>query len=152
MVKEGIPEDPANRDRLARLLRFSSTHNPGDEQTVSLADYVTRMKDGQKDIYYVTADGYAAARNSPHLEIFRKLGIEVLLLHERIDEWVASALPRVRRQAAAVGGGEGCFDLSGIGGEGRGRTRARRRASTCCCSSACRGRAQDRASAVRVKG
>ena len=117
VVKEGIPEDHANRDRLARLLRFSSTHNPGDEQTVSLADYVARMKDGQKDIYYVTADGYAAARNSPHLEIFRKLGIEVLLLHERIDEWVASSLHEFdgkRLQSAAAKD----LDLSGIGGEG----------------------------------
>ena len=117
VVKEGIPEDHANRDRLARLLRFSSTHNPGDEQTVSLADYVARMKDGQKDIYYVTADGHAAARNSPHLEIFRKLGIEVLLLHERIDEWVASSLHEFdgkRLQSAAAKD----LDLSDIGGEG----------------------------------
>ncbi len=116
VLKEGIPEDPANRDRLARLLRFSSTHNPDDEQTVSLADYVGRMKDGQTDIYYITADGYAAARNSPHLEIFRKLGIEVLLLHERIDEWVASSLREFdgkRLQSAAAKD----LDLSAIGGE-----------------------------------
>ena len=116
VLKEGIPEDRANRDRLARLLRFSSTHNPDDEQTVSLADYVGRMKDGQKDIYYITADGYAAARNSPHLEIFRKLGIEVLLLHERIDEWVASSLHEFdgkRLQSAAAKD----LDLSAIGGE-----------------------------------
>ena len=116
VVKEGIPEDPANRDRLARLLRFSSTHNPDDEQTVSLADYVGRMKEGQTEVYYLTADGYAAARNSPHLEIFRKLGIEVLLLHERIDEWVASSLHEFgdkRLKSAAAKD----LDLSAIGGE-----------------------------------
>ena len=116
VLKEGVPEDHANHDRLARLLRFSSTHNPNDEQTVSLADYVGRMKDGQKDIYYITADGYAAARNSPHLEIFRKLGVEVLLLHERIDEWVASSLREFdgkRLQSAAAKD----LDLSAIGGE-----------------------------------
>jgi molecular chaperone HtpG len=116
VLKEGIPEDPANRDRLAGLLRFSSTHNPDDAQTVSLADYVSRMKEGQKDIYFITADGYAAARNSPHLEIFRKLGVEVLLLHDRIDEWVASSLHefdgRQLQSAAAKD-----LDLSAIGGE-----------------------------------
>ena len=142
VLKEGIPEDHANRDRLARLLRFSSTHNPDDEQTVSLADYVGRMKDGQKDIYYITADGYAAARNSPHLEIFRKLGIEVLLLHERIDEWVASSLREFdgkRLQSAAAKD----LDLSAIGGEAPARRkRARRPASTPCCSSACRRRSR----------
>ncbi|MEZ5417216.1 MAG: molecular chaperone HtpG [Vicinamibacterales bacterium] len=116
VLKEGLPEDPANRDRLAGLLRFSSTHNPDDAQTVSLADYVGRMKEGQKDIYFITADGYAAARNSPHLEIFRKLGVEVLLLHDRIDEWVASSLHefdgRQLQSAAAKD-----LDLSAIGGE-----------------------------------
>ena len=116
VLKEGIPEDQANRDRLAKLLRFSSTHNADDAQTVSLADYVGRMKDGQTDIYCITADGYAAARNSPHLEIFRKLGIEVLLLHERIDEWMASSLHEFdgkRLQSAAAKD----LDLSAIGGE-----------------------------------
>ncbi len=116
VLKEGVPEDRANHDRLARLLRFSSTHNPDDAQTVSLVDYVGRMKDGQTDIYYITADGYAAARNSPHLEIFRTLGVEVLLLHERIDEWVASSLHEFdgkRLQSAAAKD----LDLSAIGGE-----------------------------------
>ena len=116
VLKEGLPEDHANRDRLARLLRFSSTHHQGDEQTVSLADYVSRMKDGQTAIYYITADGHAAARHSPHLEIFRKLGVEVLLLHERIDEWVASSLHefdgRPLHSTAAKD-----LDLSAIGGE-----------------------------------
>ncbi|MEZ5291003.1 MAG: molecular chaperone HtpG [Vicinamibacterales bacterium] len=116
VLKEGLPEDPGNRDRLAKLLRFSSTHNPDDAQTVSLADYVGRMKDGQTDIYFITADGPAAARHSPHLEIFRKLGVEVLLLHERIDEWVASSLHEFDGkplQSAAARD----LDLSAIGGE-----------------------------------
>jgi molecular chaperone HtpG len=92
VLKEGIVEDTTNRDRIARLLRFASTHNESDEQTVSLADYIARMKDGQDAIYYITADSYAAARNSPHLEIFRKLGVEVLLMFDPIDEWVTSTL------------------------------------------------------------
>ncbi len=92
VVKEGISEDPANRDRIARLLRFTSTRAETGGQTVSLADYVARMSEGQEAIYYITADSLAAARNSPHLEIFRKKGIEVLLLHDRIDEWVAAHL------------------------------------------------------------
>ncbi len=116
VLKEGLPEDHANLERLSGLLRFSSTHQPGDEQTVSLADYVGRMKDGQTAIYYITADGHAAARHSPHLEIFGKLGVEVLLLHERIDEWVASSLHefdgKPLQSAAAKD-----LDLSHIGGE-----------------------------------
>lgn len=92
VFKEGVGEDVANRDRVAALLRFSSTHTDADEQSVGLADYVSRMKDGQKQIYYITADSFVAARSSPHLEIFRKKGIEVLLLHDRVDEWVVSHL------------------------------------------------------------
>jgi molecular chaperone HtpG len=92
VVKEGIAEDGGNRDRLAKLLRFASTHQDGDEQSVSLSDYVGRMKDGQDAIYYITADGFSAAKNSPHLEIFRKTGVEVLLMYDRIDEWVAASL------------------------------------------------------------
>lgn len=91
-LKEGPGEDFANRERIAKLLRFSSTHTDSSEQTVSLADYVSRMKEEQKNIYYVTADTFSAAKNSPHLEIFRKKGIEVLLLSERIDEWLVSHL------------------------------------------------------------
>ena len=90
--KEGPGEDYANRERIAKLLRFASTHNDSETQGVALADYVKRMKDGQDAIYYVTADTFAAAKNSPHLEIFRKKGIEVLLLADRVDEWVASNL------------------------------------------------------------
>ena len=92
VLKEGIVDDVTNRDRLARLLRFASTKDDAEAQTVTLAEYVGRMKDGQDAIYYITADGFAAARNSPHLEIFRKLGVEVLLMYDRIDEWVASSL------------------------------------------------------------
>jgi len=92
VFKEGVGEDQANRERIAKLLRFASTHGDTDAQEVSLADYVSRMKPGQEKIYYVTADTFSAARNSPHLEVFRKKGIEVLLLHERIDEWVVSHL------------------------------------------------------------
>ncbi|MEO8070126.1 MAG: molecular chaperone HtpG [Acidobacteriota bacterium] len=92
VIKEGVVDDPANRERIAALLRFASTNDDKDEQSVSLADYVGRMKEGQEAIYYVTADGAGAARHSPHLEIFRKLGVEVLLMYERVDEWVASTL------------------------------------------------------------
>ena len=92
VVKEGVTEDPGNRDRIARLLRFASTRGESGGQTVALADYVARMPEGQEAIYYITADSLAAARNSPHLEIFRKKGVEVLLLHDRIDEWVAEHL------------------------------------------------------------
>jgi len=90
--KEGIVEDPANRERVAALLRFATTRDDREEQTASLADYVGRMKSGQDAIYYVTADGFPAAVHSPHLEIFRKKGIEVLLMYDRVDEWVVSAL------------------------------------------------------------
>ncbi len=93
VLKEGVGEDPANRDRVAGLLRFASTQGDTPEASVSLVDYVARMKEGQEHIYYVTAESFNAARNSPHLEIFRKKGIEVLLLSERVDEWVVSHLP-----------------------------------------------------------
>lgn len=92
VLKEGPAEDPANKEEIAKLLRFASTHNESSEQTVSLTDYVARMKEGQKAIYYITADSYMAAKNSPHLEIFNKKGIEVLLLSDRIDEWMLSYL------------------------------------------------------------
>ncbi|ANC46065.1 molecular chaperone HtpG [Pandoraea pnomenusa] len=92
VLKEGTGEDHANRERIARLLRFASTHNDSAEQTVSLADYVGRMKDGQDKIYYVTAESWVAASHSPHLEVFRKKGVEVLLLTDRVDEWMLSYL------------------------------------------------------------
>jgi molecular chaperone HtpG len=87
VFKEGIAEDTPNRERIAKLLRFATTHTDSEVQTVSLTDYVSRMKEGQDKIYYVTAESFAAAKNSPHLEIFRKKGIEVLLLTDRVDEW-----------------------------------------------------------------
>jgi molecular chaperone HtpG len=92
VLKEGFVEDPANTEKLAKLLRVATTAGGAEAQTVSLAEYVGRMKDGQAAIYYVTADSAAAAANSPHLEIFRKKGIEVLLLGDRIDEWVVTGL------------------------------------------------------------
>ena len=116
VLKEGVPEDPANQARIAPLLRFASTRNEGDEQTVSLAEYVGRMKEGQDAIYYVTADGFAAARNSPHLEIFRKLGVEVLLMYDRIDEWVMSSLTEFDgKHLKSVAKGD--LDLETLGGE-----------------------------------
>lgn len=92
VLKEGIGEDFANRERIAKLARFASTHNDSAEQNVSLADYVARMKPEQTKIYYVTADTWQAAKSSPHLEVFRKKGIEVLLLTDRVDEWMLSFL------------------------------------------------------------
>ena len=116
VLKEGVVEDPVNRDRIAKLLRYSSTQRETEEQTVSLSDYVSRMKEGQTAIYYITADGFATAKNSPHLEIFRKLGVEVLLMHDRIDEWVLSSLTEFEGkplQSIAKGG----LDLSALGDE-----------------------------------
>ena len=92
VLKEGPAEDFANKETVAKLLRFASTHNDSSEQTASLEDYISRMKAGQKAIYYITADSYVAAKNSPHLELFNKKGIEVLLLSDRIDEWMLSYL------------------------------------------------------------
>jgi len=92
VLKEGPAEDNANQEAIAKLLRFATTHTDSSEQTVSLQDYVARMKEGQEKIYYITADSYAAAKSSPHLELLRKKGIEVLLLSDRIDEWMMSYL------------------------------------------------------------
>ena len=92
LLKEGTGEDYTNRENIAKLLRFASTKNDSDAQTVSLEDYVSRMQEGQEKIYYITADSYQAAKNSAHLELFNKKGIEVLLLSDRIDEWMMSHL------------------------------------------------------------
>lgn len=92
VLKEGVGEDFSNKDKIAGLLRFASTEANNADETVSLADYIGRMKPGQDKIYYVTAETFNAAKNSPHLEIFRKKGIEVLLLSDRVDEWVVSHL------------------------------------------------------------
>ena len=107
VLKEGTGEDHANKDRIAKLLRFASTHLDTPDEVVSLADYVSRMKEGQEKIYYVTAETFTAAKNSPHLEIFRKKGIEVLLLSERVDEWVTGNLTEFdgkQLQSVAKGG------------------------------------------------
>ena len=88
MLKEGPAEDFANREKIAKLLRFSTTHTQEDDQAQSLEDYVSRMKEGQDKIYYVAAENYTTAAHSPHLEVFRKKGLEVLLLHDRVDEWL----------------------------------------------------------------
>jgi molecular chaperone HtpG len=113
VMKEGPGEDPANRERIAKLLRFSSTHDESEEQHVSLADYVSRMKEGQDRIYYVTAESWRAARSSPHLEIFRSRGVEVLLLHDRVDEWLVGSLGEFEgRRLASVARGD--LDLSKV--------------------------------------
>lgn len=107
VLKEGVGEDFANKDKIAGLLRFASTQGDGDKQMVSLADYIARMKEGQEKIYYVTADSFNAAKNSPHLEIFKKKGIEVLLLSDRVDEWVVGHLTEFegkQLQSVAKGG------------------------------------------------
>jgi molecular chaperone HtpG len=92
VFKEGIGEDSANRERMAKLLRFASTHGDTEMQEVALADYVSRMKAEQEKIYYITADSFAAAKSSPHIEVLRRKGVEVLLLYERIDEWLVGYL------------------------------------------------------------
>jgi molecular chaperone HtpG len=115
VLKEGAAEETANRDRIAKLLRFASTRAGSDAQNVSLADYVGRMKDGQEAIYYITADSFAAARNSPHLEIFRKRDVEVLLMYDPIDEWVVSSLSEFEgKPLHSVAKGD--LDLSKVGG------------------------------------
>ena len=95
VLKEGPAEDFANREKIAGLLRFASTFDESDAQSVSLADYISRMKPEQEVMYYITADSFLGAKNSPHLEIFKKKKIEVLLLGDRVDEWLMSNLPEV---------------------------------------------------------
>ncbi|SHF42275.1 molecular chaperone HtpG [Modicisalibacter ilicicola DSM 19980] len=116
VLKEGPAEDYANRERISELLRFSTTHTESATQDQSLADYVGRMKEGQQKIYYIVADGFNAAKHSPHLEIFRKKGIEVLLLHDRIDEWLMSHLTEYDGKAFADVA-KGDLDLGDIEGE-----------------------------------
>ena len=101
VLKEGVGEDFANKERIAGLLRFASTRADTSDETVSLAEYIGRAKEGQDKIYYVTAETFNAARNSPHLEIFRKKGIEVLLLSDRVDEWVVTHLTEFDGKALA---------------------------------------------------
>ncbi|MEE2001658.1 molecular chaperone HtpG [Alkalimonas sp. MEB108] len=116
VLKEGPAEDFANKEKIAALLRFASTHNDDAAQTVALSDYIGRMKEGQEEIYYLVADNFAAAKHSPHLEVFRKKGIEVLLLSDRIDEWLMQHLTEFEQKkfrSIAKGG----LDLSKLDDE-----------------------------------
>ncbi len=116
VFKEGIVDDHGNRERVAKLLRLSSTHDDNPSSAVSLEDYIGRMKEGQEKIYYITAEGFAAAKNSPHLEIFRKKEIEVLLLHEPVDEWVVSNLTEFEgKKLQSVTKGQ--LDLGNLGND-----------------------------------
>ena len=116
VLKEGPGEDFANKEQIAKLLRFASTHNTDDAQTVSLDDYIARIKPEQEKIYYITADNYAAAKNSPHLEIFKDKDIEVLLLFDRVDEWLMSHLNEYQdKQFVSVAKGE--LDLGKMGSD-----------------------------------
>jgi len=101
VLKEGVGQDFNNQDKIAGLLRFASTHQDSATETVSLADYIGRMKEGQDAIYYITAETFNAAKNSPHLEVFRKKGIEVLLLSSRVDEWVVGSLTEFQGKSLA---------------------------------------------------
>mgnify|MGYP003572780078 FL=1 len=122
VMKEGPIEDFSNKERVARLLRFASTETNSEDQTVTLEDYVGRMKEGQEKIYYITAESFAAAKNSPHLEVFRKKGIEVLLLSDRIDEWLVSHMTDFDgKSLQSVARGD--LDLGKIGDEEEEKTR-----------------------------
>jgi molecular chaperone HtpG len=113
VLKEGIGEDATNKERIAKLLRFASTANDSADQNTSLADYVARMKEGQTKIYYVAGESYTAAKNSPHLEIFRKKGVEVLLMTDRVDEWMLSFLNDFEgKELVSVAKGD--LDLGGL--------------------------------------
>ena len=116
VLKEGVGEDQANQERILKLLRFGSTHLDSTEQTVSLTEYVLRMKEGQDKIYYVTGETFNAAKNSPHLEIFRKKGVEVLLLSDRVDEWMLSFFTEFDgKQLTSVAKGD--LDVGALGDE-----------------------------------
>jgi molecular chaperone HtpG len=149
VFKEGPAEDAINRDRIAKLLRFASTHADREEPTVSFDDYVGRMKEGQDAIYYITADGFAAAKHSPHLEIFRKLGVEVLLMYDRVDEWLVSNLHDFDGkplQSIAKGG----LDLSRLGGDALKQEQDRQAADHKTLLERIERALKDRASGVRV--
>ncbi len=116
VLKEGVGEDQTNQERILKLLRFASTHTDSAEQTVSLAEYVSRMKEGQDKIYYVTGESFNAAKNSPHLEIFRKKGVEVLVLSDRVDEWMLSFMTEFdSKQLTSVA--KGGLDLGSLSDE-----------------------------------
>ena len=123
VLKEGVGQDPGNQERIAKLLRFASTHTDRPDQTVALADYLARAKEGQEKIFYVTAESFSAARSSPHLEVFRKNGIEVLLLHDRVDEWVVTHLGSFEgKPLQSVAQGD--LDLGALAGDEEGARRA----------------------------
>ncbi len=116
VFKEGVAEDPSNQERIAKLLRFSSTYEEKETPDVSLDDYIARMKEGQDKIYYVTAESFNAARHSPHLEVFRRHGVEVLLLPDPVDEWLVAHLQSHEgKQLVSVAKGE--LDLEALGEE-----------------------------------
>ncbi|GAB2884011.1 molecular chaperone HtpG [Uliginosibacterium flavum] len=116
VLKEGLGEDMANKDKLAGLMRFASTHLDSAEESTSFKDYISRMKEGQEKVYYVTAESFNAAKNSPHLEVFRKKGIEVLLLSDRVDEWAISQLTEFDgKQVVSVA--KGGLDLGALENE-----------------------------------
>ena len=110
VLKEGPAEDFANKEKIAKLMRFASTANNSDEQSVSLDDYIARMQAGQDKIYYITGDSYAAVKNSPHLELFKKKGIEVLLMFDRVDEWMMSFLNEYSEKSL-ISVAKGALDL-----------------------------------------
>nr|MDJ0863772.1 molecular chaperone HtpG [Gammaproteobacteria bacterium] len=116
VLKEGVIDDVTNQERIAKLLRFASTHNATDDQDVSLTDYVSRMAEGQDKIYYIVADSHAAASSSPHLEIFRDKGIEVLLMSDGVDEWVVNHLTEFEGKALQSVT-KGALDLGELGQE-----------------------------------
>ncbi|MDG1473297.1 MAG: molecular chaperone HtpG, partial [Porticoccaceae bacterium] len=116
VLKEGPSEDHSNREKIAKLFRFTSSSVDGDKPTVSLSDYIGRMKEGQDKIYYVTGDSYSVINNSPYLEVFRKHGIEVLLMSDRIDEWMMGYLTEFDGKSFQDAA-RGELDLSGITGE-----------------------------------
>ncbi len=110
VIKEGPAEDSANKEKIVKLMRFASTHNNSDEQSVSLDDYIARMPEGQDKIYYITGDSYTAVKNSPHLELFKKKGIEVLLMFDRVDEWMMSFINEYNEKPI-VSVAKGALDL-----------------------------------------
>ena len=125
VLKEGVGEDFANKDKIAALLRFASTQSDTPDETVAFKDYIARMKDGQGKIYYVTAETFNAAKNSPHLEVFRKKGIEVLLLSDRVDEWALSYLTEFDgKQLASVA--KGGLDLGKLEDEEEKKTQEKK--------------------------
>jgi molecular chaperone HtpG len=149
VFKEGIVEDAPNRERIAKLLRFASTHAGEPAQDVSLADYVARMKPGQDAIWYVTADTHAAAAGSPHLELFRKKGIEVLLLSDRVDEWVTASLDEFDgKPLKSVAKGE--IDTAGLADEDEKKAQAAAAAAAAPIVERVRKALGDRVSDVRT--